>query len=57
MIIVMRAGAAKKLVESVCKEVEGMGYRTHIMEGVERTVIGCLGDERGGEGNADSQPL
>lgn len=47
MIIVMKPAASKSQVESICKAVEDLGYKTHVMEGVERTVIGCLGDERG----------
>ena len=47
MIIVMRAGASDKQLETVVKRVHEMGFRTHVMQGVERQVIGCLGDERG----------
>jgi len=31
----------------VMKEIESMGYQTHPIFGVERTVIGAIGDERG----------
>ena len=47
MIIVMQAGAAKAQIDGVIAEVERLGYRTHPIYGVERTVIGCIGDERG----------
>ncbi len=47
MIVVMKAGASKAELDSVIKEIENKGYRAHLMEGVERNVIGCLGDERG----------
>ena len=47
MIVVMRAGASKKDIEGVIGEIEGMGYKTHPIYGVERTVIGAIGDERG----------
>jgi 3-deoxy-7-phosphoheptulonate synthase len=47
MIVVMQAGAAKADVDGVIAEVERLGYRAHPIYGVERTVIGCIGDERG----------
>jgi len=47
MIIVMKAGAAPEQISSVIAEVERLGYRPHPIYGVERTVIGAIGDERG----------
>ena len=47
MIVVMNAGASKEQIEAVITRIEELGYRSHPMFGVERTVIGCLGDERG----------
>jgi 3-deoxy-7-phosphoheptulonate synthase len=47
MIVVMRAGAADEELQNVIKRIEELGYRAHVMHGVERKVIGCLGDERG----------
>lgn len=47
MIVVMRAGAAKAEIDGVIAEIERVGYRPHPIYGVERTVIGCIGDERG----------
>src|SRR5258706_585129 len=47
MIVVMQAGASKAEIESVISEIERLGYRSHPIYGVERTVIGCIGDERG----------
>src|SRR5262245_22737764 len=47
MIVVMKAGAAKPDVEGVIVEIQRLGYRPHPIYGVERTVIGCIGDERG----------
>jgi 3-deoxy-7-phosphoheptulonate synthase len=46
MIVVMRQGASKKEIEDVQKEIVGMGYTPHPIIGVERTVIGAIGDER-----------
>jgi 3-deoxy-7-phosphoheptulonate synthase len=47
MIIVMKAGATPAEIEAAIAEIERLGYRAHPMYGVERTVIGAIGDERG----------
>jgi 3-deoxy-7-phosphoheptulonate synthase len=47
MIVVMQAGAARAEIEAVIAEIERLGYRAHPIYGVERTVVGCIGDERG----------
>ena len=47
MIIVMKAEATREEKDAVLERVRGMGYRPHVIEGVERTVIGAVGDERG----------
>jgi 3-deoxy-7-phosphoheptulonate synthase len=47
VIVVMQAGAAKAEIDGVVAEIEHLGYRPHPIYGVERTVIGCIGDERG----------
>ena len=46
MIIVMKKGAEKKKVDAVVAWIESVGYRAHLSEGVERTIIGAVGDER-----------
>ena len=46
MIVVMKAGATNEEIDRVVSRVEGLGYRAHLIRGVERTVIGCVGDER-----------
>jgi 3-deoxy-7-phosphoheptulonate synthase len=46
MIIVLKPKIAKKEEIAVLKEIRKLGYRPHIMRGVERTVIGAIGDER-----------
>src|SRR5438876_5306748 len=46
MIIVLKPDISKKDETAVLKEIKKIGYRPHIMRGVERTVIGCIGDER-----------
>lgn len=47
MIIVMQANATAEQLEHVIKKIEDLGYRPHVMHGVERNVIGAIGDERG----------
>ncbi|OGL49983.1 MAG: 3-deoxy-7-phosphoheptulonate synthase, partial [Candidatus Schekmanbacteria bacterium RIFCSPHIGHO2_02_FULL_38_11] len=49
MIIVMRSHASEAEIDEVIKKIEKMHYKTHIIKGVERTVIGAVGDERGKE--------
>lgn len=46
MVIVMSMGASKKDVGAVLARIEELGYRAHISQGVERTIIGVIGDER-----------
>lgn len=47
MIVVMKSGATKVEIEKVIEQIASVGFKAHPMYGVERTVIGCLGDERG----------
>lgn len=47
MIVVMRAAASENDIDSIVAQVERLGYRAHIIRGVERTVVACVGDERG----------
>lgn len=47
MIIVMKAGAAKKDRDEVLKRIKELGYKPHIIHGATRDVIGAIGDERG----------
>ncbi|HOZ46329.1 MAG TPA: 3-deoxy-7-phosphoheptulonate synthase [Candidatus Hydrogenedentes bacterium] len=46
MIIVM-ASRDRKDIEYVVARVEELGYKAHLIEGVERTVVAAVGDERG----------
>jgi len=43
----MQADATAEQLEHVIKKIEDLGYRPHVMHGVERNVIGAIGDERG----------
>jgi 3-deoxy-7-phosphoheptulonate synthase len=46
VIVIMRMGASSKEVGDIIKRVEDMGFRAHLSKGVERTIIGVIGDER-----------
>jgi len=46
MVIVM-ASRKKEDIDNVVKKIEELGYKAHLIEGVERTVIAAIGDERG----------
>ncbi|HXX56436.1 MAG TPA: 3-deoxy-7-phosphoheptulonate synthase [Thermodesulfovibrionales bacterium] len=46
MIIVLKPGCKKKTVEEIMKKIEELGFKAHAIFGVERTVIGAVGDDR-----------
>ncbi|MGH2593307.1 MAG: 3-deoxy-7-phosphoheptulonate synthase, partial [Anaerolineae bacterium] len=46
MIIVMQHGATAHQISEVVTRVEAMGYRVHLSQGEERTIIGVIGDDR-----------
>jgi 3-deoxy-7-phosphoheptulonate synthase len=46
MIIILKPGIARKEETAVLKEIRALGYKPHVMRGVERVVIGAIGDER-----------
>ena len=47
MIIVMKADATRQQTDHVIEKVKGLGYQVHPIFGEIRTVIACVGDERG----------
>ena len=47
MIVVMKARATEAEIQAVVTAVEELDYRGHIIRGVERTVVACVGEERG----------
>jgi 3-deoxy-7-phosphoheptulonate synthase len=47
MIIVMKAGATQKQIEHVFEKVKELGFKVHPIYGELRTVVACVGDERG----------
>jgi 3-deoxy-7-phosphoheptulonate synthase len=46
MIIVLRAGATDQDVRQIEEAIRANGLTAHISRGVERTIIGAIGDER-----------
>jgi 3-deoxy-7-phosphoheptulonate synthase len=46
MIVILKPNISKKDESEVLKEIKKLGYRPHVMHGIERTVIGAIGDER-----------
>jgi 3-deoxy-7-phosphoheptulonate synthase len=44
----MKAHATEAEIQAVVAMVEELDYRAHIIRGVERTVVACVGEERGG---------
>jgi 3-deoxy-7-phosphoheptulonate synthase len=46
MIVVLKPGISRKDETAVLREIKKLGYRPHVMRGVERTVVGAIGDER-----------
>lgn len=46
MIIVMRTGASEEQIEHVIDKVHSYGLRTHPIYGVQKTVIGIVGDNK-----------
>jgi 3-deoxy-7-phosphoheptulonate synthase len=46
MVIVMQHGASAKQIAAIVSRVESIGYRAHLVQGEERTIIGVIGDDR-----------
>jgi 3-deoxy-7-phosphoheptulonate synthase len=47
MIIVMKKNATEAEIQNVVSWIESVGYKAHPSRGIERTIIGAVGDERG----------
>jgi 3-deoxy-7-phosphoheptulonate synthase len=45
MIIITRRGVTDAEIDHIRERIESAGLRTHLSRGVERTIIGCVGDE------------
>jgi 3-deoxy-7-phosphoheptulonate synthase len=57
MVIVMKQNATESQIDDVIKWIESVGYRAHPSRGVERTIIGVVGDDRGKEQLKSSEHL
>lgn len=47
MIVVMKSDATEEQIEKTISTIHELGYSSHVIRGVLRTVIGVIGDERG----------
>jgi len=45
VIIIMKAGSSDRQIEAVADKLKGMGMGAQVSRGIERTVIGAIGDE------------
>jgi len=45
MIIVLRREATEKELQHIIDKIEEVGLRAHVSRGVERTIVGAIGDE------------
>lgn len=45
MIVVMNSSATKEQIDQVIDRLNGLGFQIHLSEGVERTIIGAIGDK------------
>ncbi len=54
MIVVMKSTATKEEIDKVKAAIEELGYHPHPIEGVLRTVIGVVGDDRGKPHHAEN---
>ncbi|MGB6421928.1 MAG: 3-deoxy-7-phosphoheptulonate synthase, partial [Anaerolineales bacterium] len=46
MMIIMRTDATKEEIKEIVARVEDYGLSAHISTGIERTIIGAIGDGR-----------
>lgn len=46
VIVVMKKEATPADIDAVVKRIQELGFRTHVSVGVERTIVGVIGDER-----------
>ena len=47
MIILMKKNVTQDQIDHVIEWITSVGYKPHISQGVERTLIGAIGDDRG----------
>jgi 3-deoxy-7-phosphoheptulonate synthase len=53
MIIVLKPGSTESDIEQVVKRIEQLGFRAHLSRGVQRTIVGVIGEEE----RLGSEPL
>src|SRR5512143_1805252 len=46
MVLVMKHHATGSEIQDVVRHIEELGFKAHLSEGEERTIIGVIGDER-----------
>ena len=46
MIIVMKHHTTTEEIDAVVRHIESLGFKAHLSQGEERTIIGVIGDER-----------
>ncbi len=46
MIIIMKKGAEQEQIQAVVDRIVGLGFRSHLSQGTETTIIGVIGGER-----------
>ncbi len=46
MIVVMERGATPEQIQHMVERVEGLGLKSHVINGTERTVIAAIGEKR-----------
>jgi len=46
MIVVMKKGATQEQIDHMIARVEGLGLKSHVIVGTERTVIAAIGEKR-----------
>ena len=46
MIVVMEKGASDEQIQHMVERVEGLGLKSHVIHGTERTVIAAIGEKR-----------
>lgn len=54
MIISMKAGATQQEIDHVCERLQDFGFKAHVINGVERVVIGAVGSGQNKEQAMDS---
>ncbi|MBI2138770.1 3-deoxy-7-phosphoheptulonate synthase [Candidatus Woesearchaeota archaeon] len=45
MIVVLKSGNTAQDIEHVCMKIRKMGLRPHVSKGIERTIVGAIGNE------------